>query len=766
MRCARPKRMPTFDTRYARAIHPCYSSTSAARILPGVGRATSIVTLPVHIQWQRMDSTPDEVSMQVDDPDVNADTYMHSPERACCNEPLAPLSQPRASPNGKTCAIPRPSENSYGSSVWLRPDDELHPISHAHLLVPRRSRVDIPFPIACIAPHDEIYELLSSAVFQKHVLGVGQPMLGFTFDPMESYLQVIVAWLSPQRMDDHECPWRVTLIEDDKHSEGGSREHVERWLRDSLGRLISPAMSDSNRFLSPPSQKTRRSGSMGSAVSSSPSFLHAIPSSIPAARAKEIRNEVRDRIDENAVLKSGFVAPVPTGHWCSYRRLWERGRKLSASQAAKPSRERKAYDLPGEILYDRRVISTVWPSTVVDVPSNWPHSSTFIDIWKMLFLRSLSTTDKEWFYGTFKFSDVKFSLPETSGPHAHMQKGSAKSGDNPQSFLSVGSTQEYYFSKLDEDSFRAFLNFQNDLEYEKALRHATSLSPLLPIGPENLDTFKRVVPTICSASDEARALRECLGGKKPNEAECRLMWDKIIKVIFPGVTTFGDGSFTDMTMERPVSASRNLISDAVLGGTSSFHDLKLEYRDLQSGSDDRSAREVVWSRLQVTPEAADGEAHDAARALREILKQESNRGDGVLSKALVDRIFERDDSVARWNKNTEDDIDIKARVLHSYNLGVCDTLVLAGAPFVFPESNAALVKDFSVIQTVYDAQKQPDATSTSNDDPETIAVDVEEAPETGSGAEAPGTNTNSAVQLPLAPSSMHCVVALAKQAIP
>ena len=100
--------------------------------------------------------------------------------------------------------------------------------------------------------------------------------------------------------------------------------------------------------------------------------------------------------------------------------------------------------------------------------------------------------------------------------------------------------------KLDGDNFRAILDFQNDLEHEKALRRYASLSPLLPIASEHLKSFTKVVPAVTSASDEARALRERLGGKEPNEAECRLLWDKIIKAIFPGVTAVDSESFVDM----------------------------------------------------------------------------------------------------------------------------------------------------------------------------------------------------------------------------
>ena len=154
--------------------------------------------------------------MQADNAITDADASMRSPEQVFYDKSLAPPSQTGARFNGKSGAMPPPSQNLYEGSVRLGLDDELDPISHAHLLVPRRSRInDIPFPIVCIAPPDEIYELLASAVFQRRLLGVDQPVLGFTFDPMKCYLQIVVAWLAPHHTDDHDCvsasPWSIVL---------------------------------------------------------------------------------------------------------------------------------------------------------------------------------------------------------------------------------------------------------------------------------------------------------------------------------------------------------------------------------------------------------------------------------------------------------------------------------------------------------------------------------------------------------------------------
>ena len=94
---------------------------------------------------------------------------------------------------------------SYEDGLELMPGDELHPFSHAHMLLPRRSHESIPFPIVCVASHDEIYELLSSAVFQRRVFEIEDPVLGFAFNPLGHYLQVVVAWLSPSSVDGHTC---------------------------------------------------------------------------------------------------------------------------------------------------------------------------------------------------------------------------------------------------------------------------------------------------------------------------------------------------------------------------------------------------------------------------------------------------------------------------------------------------------------------------------------------------------------------------------
>ena len=219
---------------------------------------------------------------------------------------------------------------------------------------------------------------------------------------------------------------------------------------------------------------------------------------------------------------------------------------------------------------------------------------------------------------------------------------------------------------------------------------------------------------------------------------------------------------TNYRLERPVAAARNVFSDATRTAKERFNKVKLEFGDLQQlGSDERLALKIVEQRQELAqknaPEAIHGEARGVARALHAVLRKESDRVDVALQSALTNQILAKTGLVDRWNRSTGGEMDAKARVLHSHDLGICDTLVLAGVSSIFPEGQAALAKDFSVIQTVYNAQRQLGTASTTNDDPQTFAVDVVEAPETESTAIKSDT-------LRVAPSSMHRVVALAKQA--
>ena len=184
----------SYETVYARAVHPCYSDVSAVQILPSKGRADSVITLPISLtealtpRFSALGPDGKEDRLSTEQPPV-----MHH--------------------DGPGLVHQKNSDSaSYGDGVWLMPGDELHPFSHAHLLLPQRPHESIPFPIVCVASHNEIYELLSSALFQRRVFGVEDPVLGFTFDPLGYQIQVVIAWLSQCVVDGHSCVSNIPIL--------------------------------------------------------------------------------------------------------------------------------------------------------------------------------------------------------------------------------------------------------------------------------------------------------------------------------------------------------------------------------------------------------------------------------------------------------------------------------------------------------------------------------------------------------------------------
>ena len=69
---------------------------------------------------------------------------------------------------------------------------------------------------------------------------------------------------------------------------------------------------------------------------------------------------------------------------------------------------------------------------------------------------------------------------------------------------------------------------------------------------------------------------------------------------------------TNYRLERPVAAARNVFSDATRTAKERFDNVKIEFGDLQYGSDERLARKIVEERHQAAqengPEIVDGEA--------------------------------------------------------------------------------------------------------------------------------------------------------------
>lgn len=192
--------MSSLNASYARAVHPCCSDFTAVRLLPRSGVAASVLTLPICLD----ESTHEEPEMPVRQTEkpVEEDYLMQDAEELTPDDASTTTSD--STTYQKSSDATSASNDFYGIDPSVRVDDR-HPYYHAHLLLPHRPHNAIPFPLVCIATHEEIYEVLSSALLQRRTVGIDGPLLGFTFNPLACHLQMVVAWLAPCTVGSHDC---------------------------------------------------------------------------------------------------------------------------------------------------------------------------------------------------------------------------------------------------------------------------------------------------------------------------------------------------------------------------------------------------------------------------------------------------------------------------------------------------------------------------------------------------------------------------------
>lgn len=166
--------------------------TAPTPFLPKIGRATSIVTLPVQSHDAPLDKSL-----------YNAVT--NPLPMTCDGGPSSILPRKRLHDAGAGKVLSSSSSESCRDWPLINTRDKRNTASHAHLLVSPQHLRSVAFPIICIAEHDEIYEVLSSALFHRRALGVLDPVLGFTYDPAACYLHLVIAWLAPVCSGTHDC---------------------------------------------------------------------------------------------------------------------------------------------------------------------------------------------------------------------------------------------------------------------------------------------------------------------------------------------------------------------------------------------------------------------------------------------------------------------------------------------------------------------------------------------------------------------------------
>ncbi|KAL1676756.1 hypothetical protein EV122DRAFT_215592 [Schizophyllum commune] len=64
--------------------------------------------------------------------------------------------------------------------------------AQAHLLLPQYRNGSVPLALLCVAPRDEIYSAMSSALLQRRALGIVTPLIGLAFN--DSVVHLILGW--------------------------------------------------------------------------------------------------------------------------------------------------------------------------------------------------------------------------------------------------------------------------------------------------------------------------------------------------------------------------------------------------------------------------------------------------------------------------------------------------------------------------------------------------------------------------------------------
>ncbi|KAI0633055.1 hypothetical protein C8Q77DRAFT_1158485 [Trametes polyzona] len=174
-----PKSQAHFDALYARAIYPCQVAISAARwVLPQRGRATSILTYPIPLPVKARLPTPPQSPGGVSD--TGGDEASLDDQGSDWRQ-----EELQDDPTSLYSSISGALFDRYG-----------RPLGNAHLLSRHvRSQDHASLAILCVAAEDEIYDLMCSALMQRNAFGFRDTVIGLTFSPHSSHLQLIVGWL-------------------------------------------------------------------------------------------------------------------------------------------------------------------------------------------------------------------------------------------------------------------------------------------------------------------------------------------------------------------------------------------------------------------------------------------------------------------------------------------------------------------------------------------------------------------------------------------
>lgn len=82
-------------------------------------------------------------------------------------------------------------------------------LTQTRLLVPARTGI-IDLALLCVASPANVFHVMSSALMQRHALGVDQPLVTLVYDNYSTVMQLLVGWVALRHCEDDQCVSALT----------------------------------------------------------------------------------------------------------------------------------------------------------------------------------------------------------------------------------------------------------------------------------------------------------------------------------------------------------------------------------------------------------------------------------------------------------------------------------------------------------------------------------------------------------------------------
>lgn len=653
-----PGSHPYYDALYATATHPCNSSSASSRLLPRRAVVASLLTFPINLLK--------EFGHSEDAPGALGTVNQNSSTEGILSHFHATATDRSSIANKDQIAVETSSQLSDGSVFAAvraehAADVREQAFLDAHLLEPHCGHQDIPVALFCIAPYDEIYSAMSSALMQRRVLGIHAPLLGFTCTCDSWAVQLIVGWTSTNQ--DHDCSDVHFAHAPARHGQDRglgvfdltcdvSADALIQFLMQNCGRMrseITAAQSGAGRvrehLCEPCYHSWRVDMRKGKGEGDNKTYctikdvakwreecslstvtdivhLREIPSGGASILHENRLNELR-----HTLLILEFMDLDECYHPLVYseNREWEDISLLLTREA--PSADAKTL----EILAENKVQPHAWPSP--DVPANFASGDM---------LRSIHND-------YLLFLDLGFSEASRAINHD---------------------------VALSAEEIRVLLEYGTEVACEKELRTSFHLPNLK--GAEDLQTdIIRILPLLRQVSEDARAEKGACS---------RLPWETLLAVCFDGATNSSSDALVLSERSVPFPCS-SLFADVLAERFTERRCATLaKYQDMADGT---LTLRHSYSAIVAEP-TAPGWLHKSKLAQAKLTKDEYER---------------RVDLISDWReKHTtpERDVRIEVRVLEAQSSDICDAVAFVTIPGVLDvderDDNALRqLEDFRII---------------------------------------------------------------------